>query len=76
MANTPTYLPVYKLSSALSPTESDYFVFQSGATGGDVKLLGIGTFLDTFLRETMNNAVIDQSTITLYTSMGWEAPTS
>mgnify|MGYP003304762410 CR=1 FL=1 len=75
MATTPTYLPVYTLASELSPTESDSLVFQSSATGGDVKLLSIGTFLDAFLRETINNAVIDQSTITLYTAMGWEAPT-
>jgi hypothetical protein len=75
MASTPTYLPVYTLSSELAPAETDFLVFQSGATNGDVKLLGIGTFLDAFLRESMNNIVIDQSTIDLYTEMGWEEPT-
>jgi len=75
MATTPTYLPVHTLASELSPTENDYFVFQSSAENGDVKLLGIGTFLNTFLREYMNGSTIDSSTITLYTSMGWEAPT-
>lgn len=75
MATTPTYLPVKNLSSELAPTESDYLVFQSGAEGGDVKLLGIDVFLDTFLRDTMNAIVIDQSTIDLYTAMGWEEPT-
>lgn len=74
MANTPSYLPVYTLSTELAPTESDYLVIQSGAENGDVKLLGVDTFLDTFLREFMDGSVIDQETKDAYTAMGWEDP--
>ena len=72
MATLPDNLPVYALSEVNAPAETDYLVFQSGAIDGDVGLLNIGTFLDTFLREYMDGSVIDSSTITLYESLGWE----
>ncbi len=76
MPNTlPPYLPVHSLSVNNSPTRSDYFVgLKSGATG-DVGLINIDQFINTFLQETIDSAVIDQSTIDLYTAMGWTAPT-
>lgn len=70
-----TYLPVYSLAELTSPVEGDYFVVQSSATNGDVALLSITDFLDAFLRDYMDGSTIDSSTITLYTSMGWSAPT-
>lgn len=72
MATLPDNLPVYALSEVNAPAETDYIVFQGGATDGDVGLLNIGTFLDTFLREYMDGSVIDSSTITLYESLGWQ----
>lgn len=74
MASTPSYLPVYTLSTELAPTESDYLVIQSGADNGDVKLLGVDTFLDTFLREFMDGSGIDAETKATYAAMGWEDP--
>lgn len=72
MATLPDNLPVYALSEVNVPAETDYLVFQGGSADGDVGLLNIGTFLDTFLREYMDGSVIDSSTITLYESLGWE----
>lgn len=72
MATLPDNLPVYALAEVNVPAETDYLVFQGGAVDGDVGLLNIGTFLDTFLREYMNGSTIDSSTITLYESLGWE----
>lgn len=74
MANTPSYLPVYTLSTELAPTEADYLVIQSGAENGDVKLLGIDSFLDAFLRATMDAAVIDAETRAAFTADGWYDP--
>ena len=72
MATLPDNLPVYALSEVNAPEETDYFVFQGGSASGDVGLLNIGTFLDTFLREYMDGSTIDSSTITLYESLGWQ----
>ena len=72
MATLPDNLPVYALSEVNVPTETDYIVFQGGSADGDVGLLNIGTFLDTFLREFMDGSVIDSSTTTLYESLGWQ----
>lgn len=69
-----TYLPVYQLSEASSPTSSDYFVFQSSATGGDVGLLPISTFISTFIQATIDSVAIDSTTIDTYTAMGWTDP--
>ena len=74
MANTPSYLPIYTLSTEMAPTEADYLVFQSSANNGDVKLIGIDTFLDAFLRETMDAAVIDAETKAAFTADGWSDP--
>lgn len=71
-----TYLPVYQLSEATSPTTSDYLVFQSAASGGDVGLLEISNFISTFLESYIEQVTIDSSTIALYTAMGWTDPES
>lgn len=55
MAGTPTYLPVHSLPSELAPTEEDSLVFQSGAEDGDVKLLGIDTFMSTFVNGSIED---------------------
>ena len=70
-----TYLPVYQLSEATAPTTSDYLVFQSAASGGDVGLLEISTFIDEFLQSYLDQIPIDQTTIDLYEAMGWTDPT-
>lgn len=75
MASTPTFLPVYALSTMQSPTENDYFVVQSAATNGDVGLLPVSTLIATFFQKTIDNAEIDSSTETKYAAMGWVAPT-
>lgn len=75
MATTPTYLPVHSLSSMVSPTENDYIVVQSAASGGDVGLLTMATFIATFFQETIDAAEIDSTTIAKYEAMGWSAPT-
>lgn len=69
-----TFLPVYQLSEATAPTTSDYLVFQSAASGGDVGLLEISNFINTFLQSYIDQVTIDSSTITLYTAMGWTDP--
>lgn len=75
MASTPTYLPVYQLSQMVTPTDSDYIVVQSAATGGDVGLLPISTFNGTFLGPIFDEIEIDSNVTTYYTAMGWSAPT-
>ncbi len=70
-----TYLPVYQLSEVITPTTSDYLVFQSSASGGDVELLEISNFIDTFLQSYLDQIPIDQTTIDLYEAMGWTDPT-
>lgn len=70
-----TYLPVYQLSEVITPTTSDYLVFQSSASGGDVELLKISTFIDEFLQSYLDQIPIDQTTIDLYEAMGWTDPT-
>lgn len=70
-----TYLPVYQLSEVITPTTSDYLVFQSSASGGDVELLEISNFIDTFLQSYLDQIPIDQTTINLYEAMGWTDPT-
>ena len=70
-----TYLPVYQLSEVITPTTSDYLVFQSSASGGDVELLEISTFIDEFLQSYLDQIPIDQTTIDLYEAMGWTDPT-
>lgn len=70
-----TYLPVYALSENTSPTSSDFIVFQSSAQNGDVQLLSVSNFISTFLESYIEATEIDSSTIDLYTSMGWTAPT-
>lgn len=75
MASTPTFLPVYALSTMQSPTENDYLVVQSAATNGDVGLLPVSTLIATFFQETIDNAEIDSSTETKYAAMGWVDPT-
>lgn len=70
-----TYLPVYQLSEVITPTTSDYLVFQSSASGGDVELLEISTFIDEFLQSYLDQIPIDQTTIALYEAMGWTDPT-
>ena len=69
-----TYLPVYQLSEATAPTTSDYLVFQSSASGGDVGLLEISDFISAFIQSYIDQVTIDSSTITLYTAMGWTDP--
>lgn len=69
-----TYLPVYQLSEATAPTTSDFLVFQSSASGGDVGLLEISNFINTFLQSYIDQVTIDQTTIDLYTAMGWTDP--
>ena len=70
-----TYLPVYQLSEVITPTTSDYLVFQSSESGGDVELLEISTFIDEFLQSYLDQIPIDQTTIALYEAMGWTDPT-
>lgn len=70
-----THLPVYQLSEVITPTTSDYLVFQSSASGGDVELLEISTFIDEFLQSYLDQIPIDQTTIALYEAMGWTDPT-
>ena len=70
MANSPTFLPVYTLSENTNPTASDYFVLQASGNTGDVGLLSISDFISKFA-----DNLIDQSTITAFTNMGWVAPT-
>lgn len=64
MATFPTYLPVHSLSTESSPTVTDSVVMQktSDATNGDVELLTITSLF---------NLLVDQSTLDLYTAMGW-----
>lgn len=66
MATFPTYLPVHSLSTESSPTVTDSVVMQktSDATNGDVELLTITSLF---------NLLVDQSTLNLYTAMGWES---
>ena len=67
MPNTfPEYLPVHSLSTESSPSVTDSVVMQktSDATNGDVELLKIASLF---------NLLIDQSTLDLYTAMGWES---
>lgn len=75
MANTPTYLPVYQLSQMVTPTDSDYLVVQSAATNGDVGLLPISTFVNTFLQQIIDDTDIDSTVTDYFTSIGWTAPT-
>ena len=75
MANTPTYLPVYQLSQMVTPTDSDYLVVQSAATNGDVGLLQISTFFNSFIQQIVDDTEIDSSVTDFYTGMGWTAPT-
>lgn len=70
-----THIPVYTLAEQTSPTTSDYLVVQSSATNGDVGLLPISSFMTTFIQSYIDQVTVDASTITLYTSMGWTAPT-
>jgi len=70
-----TYLPVYQLSETSAPTASDYLVMQSSATGGDVELLSVTNFLNAFLKTYIDQIPLDQTTIDIYTSMGWTDPT-
>lgn len=72
MATLPDNLPVYALPEVNAPAETDYLVFQGGSASGDVGLLNIGNFLDTFLGEYIEGSTIDSSTITLYESLGWQ----
>ena len=69
-----TFLPVYQLSEATAPTTSDFLVFQSAASGGDVGLLEISDFISAFIQSYIDQVTIDSSTITLYTAMGWTDP--
>lgn len=66
MATFPTYLPVHSLSTESSPSMTDSVVMQktSDATNGDVELLTIASLF---------NLLVDQSTLDLYTAMGWES---
>lgn len=66
MATFPTYLPVHSLSTESSPSMTDSVVMQktSDATNGDVELLTITSLF---------NLLVDQSTLDLYTAMGWES---
>lgn len=66
-----TYLPVYQLSEAASPTENDYLVFQSSASNGDVGLLPISTFMTTFIQSIIDDITIDSTVLDKYTAMGW-----
>ena len=62
----PEYLPVHSLSTESSPSVTDSVVMQktSDATNGDVELLTITALF---------NLLVDQSTLDLYTAMGWES---
>lgn len=66
MATFPTFLPVHSLSTESSPSVTDSVVMQktSDATNGDVELLTIASLF---------NLLVDQSTLDLYTAMGWES---
>lgn len=66
-----TYLPVYTLSEVSSPTESDCFVTQVSGANGDVGLLPISSFLNTFLLTYMEGSTIDADVETIYTNIGW-----
>lgn len=70
-----TYLPVYLLSEATSPTTSDYLVFQSSSSNGDVGLLPISTFNSNFLQPIIDDIEIDSTVTDKYTAMGWTEPT-
>lgn len=73
---SPTYLPTYSLAELASISSSDSLIVQNtSATESDVKLLPISTFINTFVQEVIDDTTIDDTTITLYTSMGWETPT-
>lgn len=69
-----TYLPVYQLSGVTAPTTSDMIVFQSSASGGDVGLLQVSDFINTFVPDYSVQIDIDSTTIALYTAMGWTDP--
>lgn len=76
MASTPTYLPVYQLSSTASPTVNDLLVLQSSAANGDVGLMTIDTFVRSFSSNIIADVAVDtETTIPLYVAMGWEPPT-
>ena len=75
MANSPTYLPVYQLSQMVTPTDSDYLVVQSAASGGDVGLLPISTFNSAFIQAIIDDTEIDSSVTDYYEGMGWTPPT-
>lgn len=70
MANLPTYLPVYTLPENTNPGISDYIVWQVGGNTGDVGLLSVNNFIEKFA-----DYLIDSSTITKFTNLGWVAPT-
>ena len=70
MANSPTFLPVYTLPENTNPTASDCFVLQASGNTGDVGLLSINDFITKFA-----DNLIDSSTITAFTNIGWVAPT-
>lgn len=65
-----THLPVYSLSEDSAPTTSDYLVIQGDLETGDVQLLQIANFIETFADD-----LIDSTTIDAFTSIGWVTPT-
>lgn len=69
MASTPTYLPVYSLSTMETPTTSDYLVVQSAATNGDVGLLPISTLTSTFYQTYFDEVGVDDDVYALYTAL-------
>ena len=73
--STPEALPVYALQILNAITTSDYIVAQQSGSLGDVGLLPVSTFVNTFISSIAEATEIDSSTITLYTSMGWTPPT-
>ena len=60
----PEFLPVYSLSTEISPALADSVVMQkSSSARGDVELLTL---------EKLYDAMIDQSVLDAYTAMGWD----
>lgn len=71
MATSPTYLPTHSLTVNSSPTRSDFMVAQMAGSNGDTGLINIGTFMNTFVQNYIDESTLDASTISLYESLGW-----
>lgn len=70
MPSSPTYLPVYTLPENTNPTASDSIVIQASGTSGDVGLLTVSGFFNSFA-----DLLIDPTTVSAFTADGWVEPT-